>query len=35
MQGWARQDIIYGVEVEIMLKNDQRSGLTRGINLWL
>lgn len=36
MQGWALQDITSGIEVDIMLKNDQRSGrLTREIDLWL
>ncbi len=35
MQGWARQDIIFGVEVDIMLKNNQRNGrLIRGIYSW-
>ncbi len=33
MQGWARQDIIF--EVDIMLKNNQRNGrLIRGIYSW-
>jgi len=36
MRDSARQDIIYGVEVDIMLQKDQRSRrLTRGMDLWL
>ncbi len=35
MQGWARQDITFGVEVDIMLKKRQCNGrLTRGIYSW-
>jgi uncharacterized protein YwbE len=35
MQGWARQDITFGVEVDIMLKKCQRKGrLIREIYSW-
>ncbi|MCD4763069.1 MAG: YwbE family protein [Desulfobacterales bacterium] len=35
MQGRTRQDITFGVEVDIMLKKCQCNGrLTRGIYLW-
>ena len=35
MQGWTRQDITSGVEVDIVLKMEQCNGrLTRGIDSW-
>jgi len=35
MQGGIRQDITFGVEVDIVLKKDQCNGrLTRGIDSW-
>ena len=35
MQGWTRQDITFGVEVDIMLKNNRCNGrLIREIYSW-